>query len=480
MSSIKPKRIIFASVPYTDTVSPLMAPAILKSIALKAGWDSSTLDLNIKTVRIIEKSNFKMQYLDFFHHGQNTKEIKQDLYQMFLGFCDLLLKNQPRVVSLSVFTYNCQIATKYLCFMIKKISPDTKIILGGAGLSNNLLGKSKFAEQLLKNNLIDFYIRGDGENALYDYLIKYDQDSKDKITDDWKQLSNEDLLALPIPNYDDYDFSDYRESTVIPMLGSRGCVRNCSFCDVHVHWTKFSWRGGEHIFEEMMQLHKKYGSCKFMFHDSLINGNLKEYRVLMKLIAQYNSTCDPDKKFRWSSFFILRPQQNFTEEDWKLTADGGGLNLFVGVETFNDQARFHLGKKFTNEDIEFSIEMAVKYGITMVLLFFVGYITETDADIDFAIKWYRDHAKYKDNLLINLGTPLGILEGTPLMENFDQLGLVRTGPGDQDWANPEIGNTPGKRVEWFHKLYDAVSELGYTIVGGSDNRYILERMMRDL
>ena len=474
------KNIVFASVPYTDTQSPLMAPAVLKSIATKAGWSSNTHDLNIKVVRLIEQSRYANQLINFFHHGKSTPEIEQTLYDLFLSHAELLLKSSPDVIGLSIFTYNCQISTKYLCFLIKKISPNTKILLGGAGLSNNLALKSKFAEELLKHQLIDFYIRGDGENSLYDYLISQITSTDQPIKNDWQQLSNDDLSRLPVPNYDDYDFSDYRDSATIPILGSRGCVRNCNFCDIHVHWTKFSWRSGEHIFAEMMELHQKYGSCKFMFNDSLINGNLKEYRVLMKLIADYNQVCNPDKKFYWTSLFILRPVQNFTEKDWQLTAAAGGHNLFVGVETFNDKSRFHLGKKFTNEDIEFSIQMAVKYGITFVLLFFIGYITETEDDVDFAINWYKDHVKYKDNLIINLGTPLGILEGTPLMQQFDQLGLVRTGPNDQDWTNPATGNTPAKRVEWFHRLNNTVIELGYRQVGGLDNRFILEKMIQNI
>jgi radical SAM superfamily enzyme YgiQ (UPF0313 family) len=216
-----------------------------------------------------------------------------------------------------------------------------------------------------------------------------------------------------------------------------------------------------------------------MFQDSLINGNLKEYRVLMKLIAEYNKDRPDESKFEWSSFFILRPLTQFTEEDWRLTAEGGGLTLFVGIESFNDEARFHLGKKFTNEDIEFGLKMARKYGIKqMVLLFFVGYVTETEADIDFAIKWYEDHVDYRDMLVINLGTPLGILPGTPLQEQFDDLKLVRVGPFDQDWVNPETGNTPERRVEWFQRLETAVTKLGYGQVKGADNRFILERMMQ--
>ena len=366
------------------------------------------------------------------------------------------------------------------------MSPQTKIVLGGAGLTNNLIGKSKFAEALLKHKLINFYIRGDGENALFDYLTSTNETVAGINDSAWKELSNDDLTQLPIPDYDDYDFDDYvfesfkkvHESSAIPILGSRGCVRNCSFCDIHAHWTKFSWRSGEHVFAEMVELNRKYGSRKFMFQDSLNNGNLREFRVLMKLISDWNFA-NPDNTLRWSSFFILRPSNAFTEEDWKLTASGGGFNLFVGIESLNDEARFHLGKKFTNDDIEFSIQMAVKYGIKLALLFFTGYVTETEDDINFAVQWWKDHAKYKDNLVVNLGTPLGILPGTPLMEQFDDLGLIHTGPAPEDWANPTTGNTPSKRVEWFQRLESTVRQLGYKQTGGSDNRFILERMMRD-
>jgi len=475
---VKPIDIVFATVPYTDTLAPLMAPAILKSIALKANKTSATIDLNIKTIRFIEQSPYKNEIINFFHHGASSPAIESLLYDMFYSFAQEILTYNPKIVGLSVFTYNCQIAAKYLSFVIKKLSPSTKIILGGAGLTQNLIGTSKYAEQLVKQGIIDFYIRGDGENALYSYLIE--QDNIPGInSSDWQELTNEDLKKLPTPDYDDYNFNDYKNSKMVPMLGSRGCVRNCSFCDIHAHWTKFSWRSGEHIFEEMLELNSKYNVTKFMFQDSLINGNLKEYRVLMKLIAEYNRNQPDELKFEWSSFFILRPLTQFTEEDWRLTAEGGGLTLFVGIESFNDEARFHLGKKFTNEDIEFGLKMARKYGIKqMVLLFFVGYVTETEADIDFAIKWYEDHVDYRDMLVINLGTPLGILPGTPLQEQFDDLKLVRVGPFDQDWVNPETGNTPERRVEWFQRLETAVTKLGYGQVKGADNRFILERMMQ--
>lgn len=472
--------IVFVTAPYSDTQAPLMAPAILKSIAIKAGKTAATIDLNIQAVNQIKSmtDDIANKFINFFHHGEADKQIQTDLYEMFLSYANQILEYRPGIIGISVFTYNSQVSAKYLSFIIKKLSPNTKVILGGAGLTNNLIGVSHYAEALLHAGLIDFYIRGDGEHALYNYLTTNTTDLPGINTSAWQELTNDDLLKLPIPDYDDYNFDEYSGRRMIPMLGSRGCVRNCSFCDIHAHWTKFTWRSGEHIFAEMQELNQKYQIKSFLFQDSLINGNLKEYRNLMKLISAHNQQ-HPNNSFDWSSFFILRPEANFTEEDWRLTAEGGGRLLSVGIETLSDTARFHLGKKFTNQDVEFSLRMGRKYNIKFILLFLIGYITETEQDQDAAIQWWRDHEQYRDMLLVNLGTPLGILEGTPLAKQFNTLNLVRVGPTDHDWSNPATNNTPAKRVEWHQRLNKVVTELGFEQYFGADNRFILERMMAE-
>lgn len=473
------KDIVFVSVPFTDTKLPLMAPAVLKSIALAAGKTSVALDLNIQFINYAKSSPHKHELINFFKTGVADPAIEEELFNLFYSYATQLLAYQPSIIGISVFTYHCQIAAKYLSLFIKKLSPTTKVIIGGAGIVETLIGKPKFAERLLTSGLIDFYIRGDGEHSLYDYLTINHDSISGLNCENWKELTNEDLIALPTPDYDDYNFSLY-ETKGIPILGSRGCVRNCTFCDIHSHWTKFSWRTGEHIFNEMLELNKKYNIYSFTFQDSLINGNLKEYRKLMQLIANYNSTQDEDHKFIWSSFFILRPESSFTEEDWRLTAEGGGLYLIIGIETFNDASRFHLGKKFTNEDIEFGLQMAKKYKIKFILLYLIGYVTDTEQDVDFAVEWLESHAEeYRDTVEINLGSSLGITEGTPLKEKFNELKLVQIGVTDQDWINPNTGNTPAKRAEWYLKLKDAVARSKYKEIVTHDNRYIVERMLRD-
>jgi hypothetical protein len=104
-------------------------------------------------------------------------------------------------------------------------------------------------------------------------------------------------------------------------------------------------------------------------------------------------------------------------------------------------------------------------------------VSDVDADIDFAIKWWEDHVEYKDVIMVTLGTPLGILEGTPLAKQFDELGLIRVGEHPEDWTNPATNNTPQKRLHWHKRIVDTVDGLGYRRIDGADNRFILERMM---
>jgi radical SAM superfamily enzyme YgiQ (UPF0313 family) len=389
----------------------------------------------------------------------------------------------PKIVGISVFTYNCCCCAKYLAWTLKKINPNLKIIVGGPGISNNLIGSAEFAENLKNNNVIDDFIYGDAEHALVNYL-KFGSKNSLNInmsginSNSWKPLTSKELEQSPIPDYSDYDFSLYATPLAIPINGSRGCVRQCDFCDIHSHWTKFSYRGGEHIFQEMLMVSEKYNVNYFNFTDSLINGNLKEYRILMRLIANYNSQVDDNKKLRWSSFFIFRPKSTFGDEDWELTSKGGAHVLAVGVETLSDNVRKKLGKNFTNDDIIYSFQMAQKFGkIKFSLLFFTGHPYETDEDHEFELQWWPKQIKYKDVIAsVNTGTPLGILQNTPLEKKFHDIGLVSTGPNPEDWINPETNNTPQKRVKWNDEIVQTVKHCGFFVERGHDAHYIIERL----
>ena len=151
---------------------------------------------------------------------------------------------------LSLLHYQCQVSTKWLCFCIKKINPNIKIVIGGAGAFGSGLttNEQNFISLLHDRGLIDYYISGDGDNALVE-LAKGNTSYPGINSMTWQPI--EDLNSIAYPVYDDYDFSLYK-TPFVGVLGSRGCVRQCTFCDIHEYWEKFKWRSGENIFDEML------------------------------------------------------------------------------------------------------------------------------------------------------------------------------------------------------------------------------------
>ena len=86
-----------------------------------------------------------------------------------------------------------------------------------------------------------------------------------------------------MPDYSDYEIDQYmwdKSGPMIPITGSKGCVRNCDFCDVRFQFGKYQFRTGKDIAKEMISLSQKHGYRKFQFTDSLVNGSLKVMKDL--------------------------------------------------------------------------------------------------------------------------------------------------------------------------------------------------------
>jgi radical SAM superfamily enzyme YgiQ (UPF0313 family) len=322
--------------------------------------------------------------------------------------------------------------------------------------------------------LIDHYIIGDAENSFYDFLTNNETVGVDGS--DWKELSNDDLATLPAPNYDDYDFSLY-EFPSIPILGSRGCVRRCTFCNDIVHWKKFSYRGGEHIFQEMLLQKERYKLNDFIFSDALINGNMKEFKVFLQHLAAYNDA-NPDDKISWDSQFIFRPKNQFSEDDWVLLKRSNPSAIQVGIESLSENVRFHMGKKFDQASLNFSLEQAVKHNIPVRGLMIVGYPTETREDIDISKKWLADNVRFKDIIDFTWGGTMAILPGTEIYNNQQKYNIKLYGPPWQNWTNTVTGSNPKQRAEWLVELANYCKELGYKTHGGIENETVVESLLK--
>ena len=468
--------VVIVTVPWTDSSIPLMAPAQLKPIVESAGMSCLATDINAEVFRWTQTHENVTPLLDFFFNEKLSDVVKDDLFNLFKNIAEQILAWKPKIVGLSLFSYVCQTSAKWISWFIKKIDPNVKIIIGGAGCLPTFTGPSEFAKNTIAAGLVDYHIRGDGEHALYQFLI----DNKQYIginSLEWRELSIDEMRQLPMPDYDNYKFDVYNKKA-LPLVGSRGCVRKCTFCDYIANWKKFNWRMADDIFAEMQSQYKKYGIRYFKFQDSLTNGNMKEFTKLTQLLSEYNRT-NPNESFRWSGYYIFREHNANTANEWKLVYESGAENLAVGIENLNQRIRFNIGKKFSNEAIDVHLSYAKKYNITLQLLNIVGYVDETQDDIDYIKKWLVNHVEYKDTLFIQWGGTLGIFPNTWLERNFDNLGIEKIDESPQGWINKSIDSTPAKRAQWAKDLNELSTSLGYKVADNLDNHYLLELLIND-
>lgn len=294
-----------------------------------------------------------------------------------------------------------------------------------------------FSDEMLQTNLTDYVVNGEGDLSLPALLRGQDYN--------FPQMN--DISNLPIPDYSDINFDEYSKPTLI-VTGSRGCVRQCTFCDVHVNWKKYRFRPGKEVADEMIHQYKTYGIKKFHFSDSLVNGSLKEFRVFCKELA------DANLPIEWRGQFIFR--SGMREEDWDNLAASGCKGLWIGIESGSDTVRWHMKKKFTNKDMYESVEALGKRKIDMLYLLIVGYPTETEEDFSDTLELLKRSEPYKYNVEVRCNIAM-LMPDTEIFENKDlwhgdvQLWKSWTKDGELTYR---------KRYERWKQVHDLTKEIG--------------------
>lgn len=430
--------VLIVSCPGIVTSTPVLAPAVLKSCAVKAGFAVKAFDLNQEVLHYI-----KTKYETTFVMSKKTLDITKDA----LDFCINRIKSEmPKLVAVSILANESQMFAKFLCYRIKK-ELKIPVVIGGSGIKTFIAEDGMtFPESLKKSKIIDDYVNGDGEESFVAYLqgnLEYPGINSHT----WEPIRN--LENYPFPDFDDYDFSLYLNKG-IPICDSRGCVRTCEFCDIIEHWKKYQYRSAEHIFSEMMSQKEKYGKRHFLFYNSLTNGNMREFTKLLDLMCDYNEV-NPTAQLSWSGYFIVRNSKSHPEKVWEKIAKSNGY-LELGIESVIEQVRINLGKKFYNVDIDYHLEMAEKYKVPLSLLLIIGYPTETKEDFNFTYNWFVERNKYFGSPIKQVVMSLcSILPNTRLDRNTKNKN-IKQGDIPTVWLLPETNVSLADRADHFEKL----------------------------
>ena len=473
--------ILLVSIPRLSVEVPPSSIAILKPNLINAGFTCKCLDINIELYHEftfeewLEIDNYfqtdlrytgndtsgKQREIDFETMHVNKKEGLK-VYKKYMDFLDrwtnIMLAKKPRWIGISVFSVNSVLSSIDVCKMLRKKSPNTKILLGGMGVSAfGVATRPNFGEYMKEVDLCDQYISGEGEKAIVD-IIKTEQPVFFN-----PQLDN--LNDLPYADYGDFDFDKYpSENNLIYTTGSRGCVRSCTFCDIGNLWEKFRYRSGENIAQEMLKAYEDYGTTEFYFTDSLINGNVKEFMDLCERLVYYKGNNRLPKEVSFGGQWICRPVKQFLEPRYQLASEAGLYNLSIGMESGSDDVLASMTKGVIQEDYDYQMEMLYKYGIRCNFLMIIGYPTETLKDFQATLDMFTRYKKYSDAGIVwgvNLGKTLVVLPGAPLGENPDHYGIDFDQKGN--WINKDIGLDYNERVRRRMVVQRHIESLGYVV-----------------
>ena len=148
---------------------------------------------------------------------------------------------------------------------------------------------------------------------------------------------NQNLDELPYPAYHLVDMEKYLnpktieyrsfQKRALPMVTSRGCPFNCSFCSVHLHMgKKFRAHSVDYVVDHIDHLVKKYHVKTIYFEDDNLTFDIQRFEAICDKIIER------DIKFQWETPNGVRADY-LTLDLLKKMKNIGCQSVFVGVES---------------------------------------------------------------------------------------------------------------------------------------------------
>lgn len=304
---------------------------------------------------------------------KNIFDLIQEKYPgQFKRLLDQML--QYEIIGFSCFKSNMT-STLRLARLLKSINKGIKIIFGGPEIMRQFFKTSgRFTKDI--KDASDFIVIGEGEKGLLSYMASPQLDKFSSFSE------LEDLNRLPFPVYKGLDLNSYPRKKSIPILFSRGCIRKCRFCSERLLYKSFRLRSAGNVIEEIGYHVSRNKIEYFIFHDSLINGDLKKLEELCdNIIKNFGS-------IKWEAQIAIRNDMGHAL--LKKMKKSGCYNLFVGLESGSDRTLKNMNKGFTAGDAVTFFKKLNHSGLFFGVSIIIGYPGETESDftesLDFIIQ----------------------------------------------------------------------------------------------
>lgn len=323
--------------------------------------------------------------------------------------------------------------------IVKRVLEKCPVVVGG-------LHPTVFAREAIERvPSIDFVVIGEGEESFGALLssillnksplsrvdgLAYRSHSGARVNPKTNYI--EDLDKLPLPAWDIIKFEDYAIDDEawknfwdnpkglklryrMPLLTSRSCPMQCSFCAMHfVHGKKLRFRSVEHCMKEIEWLYHEYGVNYFSIIDDNFTMNKRRVIDIANQIIQRDLRIYLDAPSGISMHF-------FDKEVFEALKAAGMQRLFLPVESGSDYIREHvMGKKLSREKIfECSDLMRNEKDLSVRAFFVIGMPQESEETLE--ASWNLINELFIDDVSIHFATPF---PGTALYKEVVENNLL--------------------------------------------------------
>jgi radical SAM superfamily enzyme YgiQ (UPF0313 family) len=228
-------------------------------------------------------------------------------------------------------------------------------------------------------------LAGDGDLSRIPNLV-YNDSGTIRIND---RKQPEKIADLPLPDFDGLPLDRYLSpKLVLPLMTARGCYfGKCAFCNVgYGEAESFSQLRAEHLADQMMALHEKYGTKHIFFADEAITP--RNLRDMKPALAKRGNPID------WGG--CVRFEKVISKELLTGAYEAGCRMILFGLETASEAIVQRMVKGTQLPHMNRILEESAEVGIWNHTFFFFGFPGETIADAQETVNFLFKH-KYHVN-----------------------------------------------------------------------------------
>lgn len=278
-------------------------------------------------------------------------------------------------------------------------------VLGGHGPA----GAPEFFLNKMKADTI---VVGEGEDAICQIAEKGKKGivKADSVNGDYPNLDCYQSFPLDVYRLNRCPTSK-RTDFCLPILSSRGCKWNCSFC--YRMRTGFHEREIPAIMEEIRFLHKNYAISHFDFEDELLMASKKRTEEM----------CEAILKLPFKLKFDCNGRLNYAKKNiLELMKRAGCQYINYGIESLDQKILNEMGKGLTLDQIYSGVEATLEAGLSPGLNLLWGFPEDTEQNLKDEVAFLKKYDPCDELRTIRPVTPY---PGCRLFDEAVKKGLVK-------------------------------------------------------